>query len=105
MRGARFEARRDTDQRAAASEWDDNLFLGAREFNGLKVLMPLLGDYDIRPENNHLFAVRNERGGTEARYVVYDGAATEGSVAAIRGRTDRLAALPPTLAREASTGR
>lgn len=87
--GVRFEARRDTEQRAANWEWDQNPFLGTREFNGLKVLMALLGNYDIRPENNHVFNVRSESGEAEARYTVSDIGATLGKVGGLGGKRSK----------------
>lgn len=89
VRGTRFEARRDTEQRTINWEWDQNPFLGTREFNGLKVLMALLGNYDIRPENNHIFSVRGESGEAEARYVVSDIGATLGKVGGLGGKRSK----------------
>jgi hypothetical protein len=89
VRGARFEPRRETEQRAATWEWDQNPFLGTREFNGLKVLMALLGNYDIRPENNHIVSVRSGDGETEARYVVSDIGATLGKVGGLGGKRSK----------------
>jgi hypothetical protein len=89
VRGARFEARRDGEQRTTNWEWDQNPFLGTREFNGLKVMMALLGNYDIRPENNLIFAVRNESGETEARYVVSDIGAVLGKVGGLGGKRSK----------------
>ncbi|HEY9281910.1 MAG TPA: hypothetical protein VIP46_00500 [Pyrinomonadaceae bacterium] len=79
--GARFEPRRANVVRGPRWEWDDNPFVGTREFNGLKVLMVLLGNHDARPENNQIFIVRDERTGRpEARYYVSDLGATLGKV-------------------------
>ncbi len=89
VRGARFEPRRETETRAATWEWDQNPFLGSREFNGLKVLMGLLGNYDIRPENNHIVSVKNAEGEAEARYVVSDIGATLGKVGGLGGKRSK----------------
>lgn len=47
--------------------WFDNPFLGTREFNGLRVMMALLNNWDLKTENNKVFAVDGER-----RFVVAD---------------------------------
>ena len=82
--GARFEPRRANVRRGPRWEWDENPFVGTREFNGLKVLMVLLGNHDARPENNRVFFVRDEQTGRlEARYYVSDVGATLGKVGGV----------------------
>lgn len=82
--GARFEPRRADVERGPRWEWDENPFTGTREFNGLKVLMVLLGNHDARPENNRVFIVRDEQTGRlEARYYVSDVGATLGKVGGV----------------------
>lgn len=79
--GARFEPRRANVERGPRWEWDENPFTGTREFNGLKVMMVLLGNHDARPENNQVFIVRDgQTGRLEARYYVSDVGATLGRV-------------------------
>lgn len=62
-------------QRHAAGEkkqsnwdWRHNPFLGTREFNGLRVMMALLSNWDLKTENNAVFS---ERDGKED-YLVSD---------------------------------
>lgn len=90
VRGARFEPRRENAERAAQWDWEKNPFVGQREFNGLKVLMALLGNYDIRPENNLVIAVKDpQSGSTEARYFVSDIGATLGKVGGLGGKRSK----------------
>lgn len=84
--GARFEPRRANVVRGPRWDWEENPFVGTREFNGLKVLMVVLGNYDARPENNQIFTVRDARTGrSETRYYVSDIGATLGRVGGIGG--------------------
>jgi hypothetical protein len=86
VRGVRFEPRRKDVQRGATWNWLDNPFVGQREFNGLKVMMVLLANYDTRLDNNQVYTVRNpETGELEARYVVVDIGATLGRVGGLGG--------------------
>ncbi len=88
VRGARFEARRGG-ERTVTWDWEKNPLAGTREFNGLKVLMALLGNYDIRPENNLILAAKNAEGQQEARYIVSDIGATLGKVGGLGGKRSK----------------
>jgi hypothetical protein len=48
--------------------WFDNPFVGTREFNGLRVLMALMNNWDLKQQNNAVYQV----GGRELRYLVSD---------------------------------
>jgi len=90
VRGARFEPRREYAERAAQWDWEKNPFVGQREFNGLKVLMALLGNYDIRPENNLVTLVKNPQSGDiETHYLVSDIGATLGKVGGLGGKRSK----------------
>jgi hypothetical protein len=87
VRGARFEPKRNDVQRGATWDWLENPFVGQREFNGLKVMMVLLANYDTRLDNNQIYTTRNaETGAWEARYVVNDIGATFGHVGGLGGK-------------------
>jgi hypothetical protein len=86
VRGVRFEAKRTDVTRGDTWDWLDNPFVGQREFNGLKVMMVLLANYDTRLDNNQIYTVRNERRELEARYVVNDVGATFGHVGGLGGK-------------------
>jgi hypothetical protein len=86
VRGARFEPRRPEAVRGQIWDWLQNPFVGQREFDGLKVLMVLLANYDTRLDNNRIIYQKNaETGQMEARYVVTDIGATLGHVGGIGG--------------------
>ena len=87
VRGARFEPRRKGVARGAIWDWLKNPFVGTREFDGLKVMMVLLANYDTRLENNRVLHQKHpETGDMEARYVVTDIGATLGKVGGLGGK-------------------
>ena len=48
--------------------WFDNPFVGTKEFNGLRVMMALMNNWDLKQGNNAIYHLR----GGEQRYVVND---------------------------------
>jgi hypothetical protein len=87
VRDVRMEPRREGVKRGAIWDWLENPFVGKREFNGLKVLMVLVANYDTRLDNNQVYTVKNaETGEWEARYVVTDIGATFGKVGGMGGK-------------------
>ena len=54
-------------------DWFQNPFLNTREFNGLRVMMSLLNNWDLKTINNSVYEINGER-----RYVVSDVGATFG---------------------------
>ena len=48
--------------------WDDNPFAGTRELDGLKIMMELICNEDLKSGNQHVYDV----GGVEQRYVAAD---------------------------------
>jgi hypothetical protein len=90
VRGARFEPRRDNVKRGDNWDWRKNPFVGTREFNGLKTLMVLLANYDVRPENNTIMTVTDpQTGRAESRYMVTDLGATLGAVGGLGGKRSK----------------
>jgi hypothetical protein len=73
----RFEARPENVEREGEWKWDENPFKGTREFQGLKVLMVILNNWDIKDSNNVLLAAPGPNG-TELRYAISDLGATLG---------------------------
>ena len=73
----RFEARPEGVRRLDEWRWDRNPFAGRRELQGLKILMALVENWDLKDSNNRVLAVRGARG-NELRYVVSDLGATFG---------------------------
>jgi hypothetical protein len=73
----RFEARPANMKRLDEWKWADNPFVNTREFKGLKVMMALLNNWDIKDSNNKIIFVPGNAG-NELRYVISDLGATFG---------------------------
>ena len=73
----RFEARPENVKRLDEWKWSDNPFVGTRELRGLKVLMALINNWDIKDSNNQILFERGEKG-NELRYIISDLGATFG---------------------------
>ena len=71
----RFEARPENVKRLDEWEWRQNPFTGTRELEGLKVLMVMLNNWDLKDENNVIIHAP-ARG--ELRYAISDLGATFG---------------------------
>lgn len=73
FQNARFEARQKGVKRLDEWMWDNNPFLGTREMQGLKVLLALLDNWNLKNENNKILFVRDDEGGSsELRYIISD---------------------------------
>ena len=84
----RFEARDKNIKRLGEWKWDQNPFIGTMQLQGLKVLMVLIGNWDIKDSNNRILRVRNEQTGDhELRYIVSDLGATLGKTGWIISRS------------------
>jgi hypothetical protein len=59
---ARFERKADNNTKIAIWEWKTNPFRDTREFNGLRVMMAVLNNWDLKEENN---AIRDFKKGDE----------------------------------------
>jgi len=67
----RFEARPENVDRLDEWKWIANPFAGKRELQGLKVLMALMENWDLKDANNRVLFVKRD-GGNELRYIVSD---------------------------------
>lgn len=67
----RFEARPENVDRFDEWRWTSNPFSGKRELQGLKVLMALMENWDLKDENNRILVVSNGNR-TELHYIVSD---------------------------------
>jgi hypothetical protein len=72
----RFEARPDGWKRTEAWKWGRNPFVGTPEFQGLKVMMALISNWDIKDSNNQIVFI--DDGSKELRYIISDLGATFG---------------------------
>lgn len=73
----RFEARPDNWKRVGEWKWKENPFVSRPEYQGLKIMMALINNWDLKDTNNVLIEVPGNRG-TELRYVISDLGATFG---------------------------
>lgn len=60
---ARFEKRPEGEKKIGIWRWDANPFLGSREFNGLRVMMAVINNWDLKDVNNAVYA--DERSGKQ----------------------------------------
>ena len=75
----RLEARPKDYKRLDTWSWKDNPFVGTKEFQGLKVLMALLNNWDLKDSNNKVVYVPSADGGEgELQYIISDLGATFG---------------------------
>jgi len=73
LKNVRFGARPKNEERLDDPwKWKKNPFVGKREFQGLKVMMALLNNWDTKDSNNRVIVTSDEKGDDEARYVVHD---------------------------------
>ena len=79
----RFEARPKNIKRLDEWKWDENPFVGRRELQGLKVMMVLFNNWDIKDSNNQILFVQNARGGNQLRYIISDLGATFGKTGSL----------------------
>jgi hypothetical protein len=69
----RLEARPKNIERGDNWKWDQNPFTKTPEFQGLKVMMLLINNWDIKDSNNVILSARNPlHGKNELRYIISD---------------------------------
>src|SRR5689334_24858844 len=73
----RFEARPDNWKRAGEWQWKKNPFVGTQPLQGLKILMALINNWDLKDANNVILKTRGDNG-DELRYAISDLGATFG---------------------------
>jgi hypothetical protein len=77
----RFERHDDGYKELGLWSWEANPFLGTRELQGLKVLMALLNNWDLKEDNNKIVRAKKKSGGDRDEQIFYvaDLGATLGS--------------------------
>jgi hypothetical protein len=73
VHGVRLERKIKGQKNVGTWDWFKNPFLNTREFNGLRVMMSLLNNWDLKTINNSVYEIDGQR-----RYVVSDVGATFG---------------------------
>jgi hypothetical protein len=82
---ARLERKTDSVQAVGNWRWRDNPFVRSREFNGLRVMMALINNWDIRTPNNSIYILNGKR-----HYVVSDLGASFGKTSSLKGTKNNL---------------
>lgn len=84
----RLEARPENIDRGENWMWDNNPFTNTPEFQGLKVMMLLINNWDIKDSNNVILSARNEKtGNNELRYIISDLGGSLGKTGGFFSRT------------------
>ena len=84
----RLEARPADVKRAGNWMWERNPFMSAPEFRGLKILMVMLNNWDMKDDNNEILAMRGDTTGEgELRYIISDLGATFGKTGGVISRS------------------
>jgi hypothetical protein len=73
---ARFARKPGGERKIGIWKWSDNPFFGTREFNGLRVMMAVMNNWDLKDSNNAVYADR--KNGTQI-YLASDIGATFGA--------------------------
>lgn len=84
----RLEARPASVKRAGNWMWENNPFMDAPEFRGLKILMVMLNNWDMKDDNNEILAPKGATTGeAELRYIISDLGATFGKTGGFLSRS------------------
>lgn len=77
FQNVRLEARPDNIERLEEWDWKSNPFTGTQQLQGLKVMMALVNNWDLKTDNNKILYSKNER---ETHYIISDLGATFGKM-------------------------
>jgi hypothetical protein len=84
----RLEARPKNIDRGENWMWEKNPFTNTPEFQGLKVMMLLINNWDIKDSNNVILSAHNENtGNNELRYIISDLGGSLGKTGGFFART------------------
>ena len=88
VHGARLKRRPKDIKKLGDWSWFDNPFLGTKEFNGLRVMMCVVNNWDLAADNNSIYEVDGER-----RFLVSDVGASFGNTGSFftrsKGKLDK----------------
>jgi len=69
----RLEARPKNIKRTGIWKWEDNPFKGKPEFQGLKIMMVMINNWDMKDDNNQILATGGDAAGEDALlYIISD---------------------------------
>lgn len=88
FQNARLEARPKDVDRVGNWMWENNPFQDTPEFRGLKILMVMINNWDMKDDNNEILATRNTATGeAELRYIISDLGASFGKTGGFFSRS------------------
>jgi hypothetical protein len=86
VRDVRFKREGKDEAKGGPWKWKRDPFTGGREFNGLRVLMALINNWDVKDVNNSIYQKEDEASGNlEEIYMVTDLGASFGTPGFVRG--------------------
>jgi hypothetical protein len=83
----RLEARPKNVKRNGNWMWENNPFMNAQEFKGLKIFMLMINNWDMKDDNNEILASKDQPTGGKLRYIISDLGATFGKTGGFFSRT------------------
>lgn len=86
FKNVKLEARPDEVKRAGFWPWASNPFVGKPELQGLKIMMVLFNNWDMKDDNNAILAVKGDPN-SERRFIVSDLGATFGKTGGLISRS------------------
>ena len=86
FKNVKLEARPKHIKRAGDWPWQGNPFEGKPEFQGLKIMMLLLNNWDMKDDNNAILATKGDTN-SERHYIISDLGATFGKTGGIISRS------------------
>jgi hypothetical protein len=86
FKNVKLEARPKDVKRTGFWLWDSSPFSGKSEFQGLKVMMALINNWDMKDDNNAILATRGATN-SERRFIISDLGATFGKTGGIFSRS------------------
>ncbi|MGH9933023.1 MAG: hypothetical protein ACREA9_27890 [Pyrinomonadaceae bacterium] len=86
FKNVKLEARPKGIKRTGFWLWDSNPFLGKPEFQGLKIMMVLINNWDMKDDNNAILATKGVTD-SERRYIISDLGATFGKTGGVFSRS------------------
>jgi hypothetical protein len=82
----RLEARPDDVKRIGNWMWEDNPFKDTQEFRGLKILMVMINNWDMKDDNNEILVMKGDPA-SPRRYIISDLGGSFGKTGGFFGRT------------------
>ncbi len=86
FKNVKLEARPKTVKRDGLWEWANNPFIGKPEFQGLKIMMVLINNWDMKDDNNAILVTKGVTD-SERHFIVSDLGATFGKTGGIISRS------------------